>query len=1233
MKKRLLSLLLCTVMVLSMVLTAPPAAWAADDEHTFGEWYLSVAPSSENNGSVSRKCSHCEETETSDLIRIWPELVNGGYWWSTQAGKYNTVLTDQANSKYFFATTPRFTRETLPTGSVIMIESGWQYRPEGWVTDAVQPAASRPDNCTTATVMVTEEWWGDFTLRGFNIAAKGGKTDITGYTEDQIHEIFRIYVPAESHTHTFSEWSLSATPSSENDGSVSRTCTSCRMTETSNLIRIWPELVKEGYWWSVDAERYNTIVTDLYTSRFYFATTPRFTRETLPTGSVIMLESGWQYRPEGWVTDTVQPSASRPANCTTATVMVTDKWWGDFTLRGFNITIKGGQTAIASYSKEDIHEIFRIYVPENSHIHSYESVVTAPTCSKDGYTTYTCRLCRNSYIADEVASSGKHAFGEWYLSAVPSAQVTGVLRRDCADCDAFEMETLECTHTSQYSWDVDGDNTLEILAIGNSFSVDALQYAWQIAHDLGIENIVIGNLYIGGCSLETHATNAAGDLAKYTYYHNDDGTWSSTSSYKISTALKERSWDYISMQQRSNDSGLGNTYNEDLTDLIAYVKKVICDPDNDNRNPCTKLVWHMTWAYQQNSTHTAFSNYNKDQMTMYNGIVSAVQNRISTNEYFDLIVPSGTAVQNARTSLVGDTLTRDGYHMSYGYGRYLTGLMFIKTITGMPVDDISYRPSGVSELYRDIAVESVNHASTQPFAVTQSEYTGEEPDEGYRLLRLELTAGGYWESTNSKGKYNTIITDADNSKFFFATPRFTKEDLPVGSIIMLESGWQYRPEGWITDTKQASRPDTTVAPYIIVTDEWWGNYTLRGFNIAVEGGTTDISGYTKDQIRENFRIYIPVEPGDKTELQKAVDDAKALTEADYTTASWADVEDAVAAAEAVLADVDALQPAIDSAKTALEDAVAALIERGDKTELQAAVDAAKALSEADYTTATWADVEDAIADAETVLADVDALQPAIDAAEKALEDTVAALVERGDKAELQKAVNDAKALTEADYTTASWADVEDAVAAAEAVLADVDALQPAIDSAKTALEDAVAALVERGDKTELQATVDTAKALTKADYTTATWADVEDAIAAAETVFADVDALQPAIAAAEKALEDAVAALIERGDKTELQKTVNAANALDEDDYTAASWKKVKNALADAEIVLEDVDATKDDIDTAKKALADAIAALTASSPETGDTATLGLWMVMLILSAAGCVILSANKKSKKSAR
>ncbi len=151
-------------------------------------------------------------------------------------------------------------------------------------------------------------------------------------------------------------------------------------------------------------------------------------------------------------------------------------------------------------------------------------------------------------------------------------------------CEVCAYRSASCGHKPNYTWDVDGDDTLEILAIGNSFSCDALEYAWQIAQDLGIEKVVIGNLYIGGCSLNTHASNAISNSAAYTYYYNDSGTWQTISNYQISTAITERSWDYISMQQNSANSGLENTYNADLTELVRYVETLVRSSENPNRN-------------------------------------------------------------------------------------------------------------------------------------------------------------------------------------------------------------------------------------------------------------------------------------------------------------------------------------------------------------------------------------------------------------------------------------------------------------------------------------------------------------------------------------------------------------------------------------------------------------------------------------------------------------------------
>ena len=43
--------------------------------------------------------------------------------------------------------------------------------------------------------------------------------------------------------------------------------------------------------------------------------------------------------------------------------------------------------------------------------HRYESVVTAPTCTTSGYTTYTCTVCGHSYTGDETAALG-HSYDE-----------------------------------------------------------------------------------------------------------------------------------------------------------------------------------------------------------------------------------------------------------------------------------------------------------------------------------------------------------------------------------------------------------------------------------------------------------------------------------------------------------------------------------------------------------------------------------------------------------------------------------------------------------------------------------------------------------------------------------------------------------------------------------------------------------------------------------------------------
>ena len=132
-------------------------------------------------------------------------------------------------------------------------------------------------------------------------------------------------------------------------------------------------------------------------------------------------------------------------------------------------------------------------------------------------------------------------------------------------------------------------------------------------------------------------------------------------------------------------------------------------------------VWHMTWAYQQNHTSESYSKYyGADQMTMYNAICSTTQSEILTNDAFDLVVPSGTAIQNMRTSSIGDTLTADGYHLNTK-ACVIAGYAYYVTLKGEPVDSIRYHPAsyGFSEEYLGAMKDAVNATLEKPFEVTQ----------------------------------------------------------------------------------------------------------------------------------------------------------------------------------------------------------------------------------------------------------------------------------------------------------------------------------------------------------------------------------------------------------------------------------------------------------------------------------------------------------------------------------
>ena len=73
--------------------------------------------------------------------------------------------------------------------------------------------------------------------------------------------------------------------------------------------------------------------------------------------------------------------------------------------------------------------------------HSYNAVVTAPTCTAAGYTTYTCPYCNDSYTGDTVAALG-HNWSAWSVTTAASCTTAGVKTRSCSRCPATETEAI-----------------------------------------------------------------------------------------------------------------------------------------------------------------------------------------------------------------------------------------------------------------------------------------------------------------------------------------------------------------------------------------------------------------------------------------------------------------------------------------------------------------------------------------------------------------------------------------------------------------------------------------------------------------------------------------------------------------------------------------------------------------------------------------------------------------------
>ena len=267
----------------------------------------------------------------------------------------------------------------------------------------------------------------------------------------------------------------------------------------------------------------------------------------------------------------------------------------------------------------------------------------------------------------------------------------------------------------------------KVLMIGNSFSICLLQHLPQVAADRGVE-LDLASLYIGGCSLERHWSNATNDADKafrpYKFGRNRFGKYTQGKA-NVCDALRMAKWDIVTVQQASHESWKPESYHPYGDKLIAKIRELA---------PQAKIYVQETWSYTPWDKRLAKWGIDQDQM--YAKLHEAYAD--FAKQHGLGVIPFGTAVQEWRKRLPvkytersfgGDVVgggrqaerdhfkrdvngnwvpNCDVFHLGRR-GEYFQALVWARTLFGVDLGDLGYRPDFVTdsdfELMKKIAAD------------------------------------------------------------------------------------------------------------------------------------------------------------------------------------------------------------------------------------------------------------------------------------------------------------------------------------------------------------------------------------------------------------------------------------------------------------------------------------------------------------------------------------------------
>lgn len=423
-------------------------------------------------------------------------------------------------------------------------------------------------------------------------------------------------------------------------------------------------------------------------------------------------------------------------------------------------------------------------------------------------------------------------------------------------------------------------------------------------------------------------------------------------------------------------------------------------------------------------------------------------------------------------------------------------------------------------------------------------------------------------------------------------------------------------------SQKGGYPAYVLTEYETLTSEKFGEFqSIAKVLVSLDADQTEMAVSTEMKIDAmGFSVVLAdtlkwETPDTSVTLEELIAQAEALNREDYTEESWAELEKALAAAKAVTENTS--EEEIERIKDDLYGAIVKLAvkEAVDWSGLNEAVAKAEALTESDYTAASWEALQTALENAKR-LGD-DATQAQVDMYLSALEKAMGALVTAGPApsgAMKPGAYTVAVDLRkETDGSASSMSSVFMNKTAVLTVAADGTmtlSLSFPENQQYAGITAHVLDMVVYGeDGTTEMARTNKTYSTTLTDGTEGTAVNGSDIALTYESEtglykaslvsdFMGTSGVQLYVDFGTVEREGGEEPEPEKADKTRLAEVISKAEALTETAYTADSWKAVADALAEAKRVAADEAATQTQVDNAMNALSGAVGALVKADDE-----------------------------------